>query len=370
MPAGLRRENFNIRAIAKLTHDGAPEQSEKVAAEPVSVRRGLQRAIQDHSRVGISHSTVQPVASYKNAADEATIPPAAVAEQPSAPVPSPVERAPIPTKGVIALKHPAAVGQLKEAFKRLLADVTKRGGSAESQSDPHAFNLEDPELHPAVLDSMFTAMFGVDWWGWEHETLNQVLDEIAGMGTQISDENRDKLQAVSALHVTNYPWMEYHVFEKTATALNGATPDFDHFEDLSPGMILVAVRIMRMIQPDHNFSHDVLRYIAARCVEHGLLIFPDQQIGDSVNTVIQRLSSRSVSERDYEGMRAVWDDFISKNGVDLDPQVIDGLSEDHVADVQIVRGYTAVRYAQEFDERMQGQLNSLAAWAKSVVKGT
>jgi hypothetical protein len=215
---------------------------------------------------------------------------------------------------------------------------------------------------------MFTAMYGPDWHEWESETLDHALAEIeTDGGGHTSAENATKLMALQGLHGNTYAWVSLTAFSKTALALDTRIPNFDVMEPVHPGTLLCALSVMREIRPGYQLSHEVLRFIAVSCVDDGQLIFPDPEVGDSVNQVISRICSRSVSDMDMAVMSALWKRVAgSEGGVALfADRELDDVDESNLGDYQISMASRAAAYAMEFDAKKQAQLSSLAAWIKS-----
>lgn len=271
-----------------------------------------------------------------------------------------------PGNDLIEIKTELGQQEIKAALSRVIKIVSAMGG-VPSGAPKHKFNLSDQSLHPMVIDVLLTGICGTGWWGWEPETLSYVFDNLRKFGMTITQVNRDKAQAMAVLHVTNYPWMDWHVFEKTCMALNGMSPEFTHVEEATPGMMLVAVEIMAKTA-ENRLSPQVVKYIAARCVANGQMIFPDPDYQDAVEREIRSLISHDVSPETAVGLRNIWEEFVAKNGMSVDPKVIDSLSEDDLGDVQVLRAYISMKYLAEENNNMQIQLNDLSAWCQNILR--
>lgn len=317
----------------------------------------------------------------KAAQEVAAAPPMPVASPQAAPRPSAPSQAPIelpPSRAaapdmpppkppqVVEISGPSAKGVLAEGFKRL-AKTLNGMGVKPAVAPANNFNLDDSSLHPVVLDMLFFACFGPEWREWEQETLEHALGEIEAMGGgKLSEQNRAKLQAMQVLYVTTYPWVSMQPFTKVAQALDSRVPDFEVLEPVNPGTILCALQAMRVARPDGAFSHEVLRFIAACCVEDGMLVFPDPVLCDKVNEAISRIVNRSVSREDIAVLNGLWKRVAAAGGVEaIADRELDEVDESNFGDYQLSMAARAATYAMEYEKRKQAQLASLAAWVES-----
>jgi hypothetical protein len=282
------------------------------------------------------------------------------------PPPKPaVEEKIIESEDVVPMAHPAAVGPTKDAFNRIYKLAVALGAKPNDSGRQSTFNFADNDLSPVVIDVIMSGIFGSEWWGWLPETFDGAVKKLNTYGVTLSQNNRDKAHAMATIHVTNSPWVDHYVFEKVVMALNGASPEFGHYEDVSPGMILRAVEIMRQAN-DNEFKPEVIQYIAAKFVEHGQLIMPDNELGGVVQSNIFYLVDDEFSEEEYSGITSVWKQFEENVGMDADPKIIDGLSDEDINDMSVVRAYLTKRYAMDEKIQEQEQLNSLASWAVAI----
>jgi hypothetical protein len=82
--------------------------------------------------------------------------------------------------------------------------------------------------------------------------------------------------ALVAVYRDDAPWKEYHVFEKTVLALNFIIPDFDNLEGVEAGQMWNAVKIMKHVRPNNNFSWEVLKYVQYMSNEEGVFVYPPE----------------------------------------------------------------------------------------------
>lgn len=310
---------------------------------------------------------------------DAAPPPAAIPAPPqaAAPQPPPIQVPPPPPAqpaevlqpkppAVVEITGPNAKGVLSEGFKRL-SKTLKAMGVKPAVGPASNFDLDDPSLHPVVLDMIFFACFGPEWREWEQETLDHALGEIAAMGGgEISEQNREKLQVMQVLYTTTNPWVSMQPFAKTAQALDSRIPDFEVLEPVSPETILCALQVMRLARPGDAFSHEILRYIATCCVNAGVLVFPDPVLCDKVNEAISRIVNRSVPREDLAVLNGLWKRVAAAGGVEaIADREIDDVDESNFGDYQLSMAARAAAYAARYDQRKQEQLASLAAWVES-----
>jgi hypothetical protein len=271
----------------------------------------------------------------------------------------PIER---PSDDVAQVSHPVAVAPVQQSFSRILQFLQGMG----VQPDPHAkqstFHFEDPELSPVVMDIIMTGVFGAEWWAWEPETLESAVVQLVKMGMPLSQNNRDKLGAMQAIHVTNAPWHDFHAFEKVVLALNGTGANFDIHEPPSPAFILAALDIMKN-SAEHQLQPDVLKHIAASCLMYGLIIFPDDHYNEPVEKYIGTAISRDIPAEEYAEIRGAWASFMQGPGMEVDPKEMDSLDDGNATDRAILGAWEARSYADEVANEMKSQLTSLATWA-------
>jgi hypothetical protein len=283
---------------------------------------------------------------------------------PAAAPPPPLLMPPPPAPdAVVEVKHPVAVNTVKGVLGRIYRAAMAKGANP-AQDKTETFSLSDPELHPLVLETMVTGAEGTRWYAWEPETLKSMYADLEAMGTPLAQVNKDKLQAIAMLHVTNNPWRNAREFMHVAEALNGVSPDFITLKPIPSAFILAAARMMRAVQPRREFdSDDVVRYIATCCFADGVLFYPDPQMATKISPIIRGMAAKRMDPAEINGAEMAWNAFVERGGLDMPPQKINGLSEDHLIDRQIVNAYWMVSYAAEYEARMHRQLNALAAWA-------
>ncbi|MCA8940371.1 MAG: hypothetical protein KDB07_11205, partial [Planctomycetes bacterium] len=131
------------------------------------------------------------------------------------------------------------------------------------------------DTHPLILDLQATKLLGPEWFVWEPETIRLVLPKEAGQN--ISEINWQKLQACKTTHVN--PGMvfdEWEVFLRVITALNNVVPDSDILQQPNAARLYAGVGMLRMLDPDEDFSREVRRFIAASLLYQGIIFAPGE----------------------------------------------------------------------------------------------
>lgn len=273
---------------------------------------------------------------------------------------------PLPEPGVVTIATPAALDALRPMLGRLFRAATAKGGVPE-RAQRRPISLEDPQLHPLTLDTMITAFYGTAWYAWEAETFASMCNDLAAFGTPMSEENRAKAQAMAILHVTNHPWIDETVFSGVAEALNGVDPDFGTLKPVQPEHAVFALRLMAATAPQYQPSDRVAKFVAASCVHAGLLVFPDPQYSAVVSGIMRRMVRAGVSDDEFSDVENAWNGFVANGGLALPPESVEQLSEEHLADRQVVTGYWIANYVLEQERLLSMQLDQLAAWAQNEV---
>ena len=127
--------------------------------------------------------------------------------------------------------------------------------------------------HPLVLDMFLLKHLGPGYYSWEPETVwTEVLR--AARAPNISVANKNKIQAIRTIHLTDTVFKRWEVFEKIIIALNGIVPSFSLMQCPDPGQLWMGVNLMKGIR-DEPFSPEVAAYSAAALLEHGWAYGPE-----------------------------------------------------------------------------------------------
>jgi hypothetical protein len=126
--------------------------------------------------------------------------------------------------------------------------------------------------HPLVLDLYFLKSFGPEYYTWEPETLWSEVLRISG-APNISEVNRNRIQAVRTVHLTSTVFERWEVFEKVVMALNGVIPRFDMMQKPDLGQLLLGVGSILKLRSG-KFSDEIARYVAAALQTDGIVYAP------------------------------------------------------------------------------------------------
>jgi len=150
----------------------------------------------------------------------------------------------------------------KKLVKRTISIASALSASDEGMKKESAVNVI------AYLNSRY----GDGWHNWEPETLTQTLhaDDIEHM-----NEYRDTLQAYQVVAKTNFPFEEWHVFEKVGHAFNFNPVNFGHLQPLEMDEVALTVKTLKSIRPQLEFEDDIKAYIAASAKEAGMVYLPE-----------------------------------------------------------------------------------------------
>ena len=131
-----------------------------------------------------------------------------------------------------------------------------------------------PESHPLVLAIVLLKELGPEFLAWEPET---IWDEVHSIfGTTVSDNCKQKIQAVRSIYVADGPGEHWEVFEKVAAGLVGNAPRVDVSQRPTPGRALVALDIMRNIRDEKYVESEVHKYCAAVLMDYGMVYGPGE----------------------------------------------------------------------------------------------
>lgn len=164
-----------------------------------------------------------------------------------------------------------------------------------------ASELDNVLTPPIPLFEAVTRLLGERWLGWDPEVVrHELIREISSL-QDIPRENQDKLQAMRFLRISNAAWNDWHVFAQTTLALNGVPIDPESAAILAATHMAYAVDVMKRVDPEKQFSQDVVWFIAAMLNSQGYTKisgtgerdFAAQALADLVNTPMSVLCKRS-----------------------------------------------------------------------------
>lgn len=175
----------------------------------------------------------------------------------------------------------------QELFDRLKgAETVKPSASLEESSVVKDVETDNPDVgkpvtlrnlfthqdtHPIVLDFALLKAFGLEWYGWEAETIWAEIQRIFKM--HISEINRAKVQTLKTLHVSNAPWEHWQVFEKVVQGLNNIVPRWAFMQAPSLEQLYAALDMLEHIRV-REFENEVKLYIATAVLHEDVTYVP------------------------------------------------------------------------------------------------
>lgn len=113
--------------------------------------------------------------------------------------------------------------------------------------------------------------YGRRWWDWEPETIWSMVDGIL----DLSEENKNQIQALQVVVNTDFAFEEWHVFEKVGHAFNGNHVSFGELQPLEPDDAAWTCKALELIRPKAEYDDEVLAYIAACANNAGIACMPE-----------------------------------------------------------------------------------------------
>lgn len=133
-----------------------------------------------------------------------------------------------------------------------------------------AFSHRD--THPLVLNLLMISEFGPNYLGWEPETCWHEIKQT--FGGNISEVNRNKLQAIRTAHTTDAPYKRWEMFDLVCAGLVGSGPRFDLIQKPSPHRASFALDVLSQVKEDVPFSDEVHKYCSAAMLDYGMVYGP------------------------------------------------------------------------------------------------
>lgn len=127
------------------------------------------------------------------------------------------------------------------------------------------------DSHPLLMDMLLLEKYGLDWLGWETDTLWGAIS--ADFGTTISTHNAGMVQAARTCHLVESPWVSWEIFVPVCQAFNNNVPNFRSFHKPTIAQTMFAVEVMNAID-DHEFSDELERFIAAIFLDYSVFYLP------------------------------------------------------------------------------------------------
>jgi hypothetical protein len=178
------------------------------------------------------------------------------------------------------LKRPGGKAKVEAAIaRRVLSLATKTTlGSMEKEAG----------VSSLALYNTLNEYYKSDWHQWEAETIWQTLELERGI--EPTEEIRNMVQALQVICKTNFPFEDFSTFENVGHALNMNPVHFDTLQPLEPEEAALTVKILQSIRPKEEFEDDVLGYIAACCLEAGMVALPTDLFPEGTQELLDKMS--------------------------------------------------------------------------------
>jgi len=151
---------------------------------------------------------------------------------------------------------------------------------------------------PRVYVGVLSKMLGGLWPTWEPET---IWEEIRiETGAQVSDEVRDKINALRLVLTTDNFWEEFTVFENVILAFNDRHVDPSYMQVCLPQELAYGLTVAGSVKVK-PFAADIINYVRACCEQDGLVVYPN-----IFSFAQPRFEDAALRELVYEA-RKVWD---------------------------------------------------------------
>lgn len=128
------------------------------------------------------------------------------------------------------------------------------------------------DAHPLLLGIVLLQEFGVDWLGWEAETLWSEIQRVFKQ-PPLPVHNKNKIQAIRTAHVVESPWTDWETFVVVSQSLNNNIPNFQVLHKPTPAQIANTVNVLGRIA-EREFSDEVQKFIAACFLDEGIYYLP------------------------------------------------------------------------------------------------
>lgn len=128
------------------------------------------------------------------------------------------------------------------------------------------------DTHPLLMDLVLIDAFGVEWLGWEAETLWSEIQRVFKQ-PPIPVHNKNKIQAVRTAHVAESPWEDWETFVVVSQSINNNIPNFKVLHKPTVAQIMNSVSILNKIRK-LDFSDEVQKFIAACFLDESVYYLP------------------------------------------------------------------------------------------------
>jgi hypothetical protein len=234
---------------------------------------------------------------------------------------SPVEEEPQPPQEVEAEPPPEA-GQEQPAELAIPATFFKSA-----------------QTHPLALLAVVKNKYNDEWVRWLPETLWETIRKDFG---QVGEVVKNKIQAVSVALSTDAPWQDWTTFENCGKAFNDSIPVFGQIQPLSPIETAFTVKLLKKLNV-FNFSDEVLGYIAAVCLNNGIIYAPNEWF-DKAQPFIDAQNKNLDLKKEIE---AAWKAVKKQEMYDVE------FKEDSPLHVHIIKLWAVKEYLRDMETRLK-----------------
>jgi len=221
------------------------------------------------------------------------------------------------------------------------------------ESQAREFLLHPEDKSAVGIYMAFRNIYGVEALDWEAETVWITLDKD---GINLTEEARNKLEAVLTLHKNPAFYWDNIVFQQTVNALNEEIFDPECLQENHPGHMAWAVYeagVIRGLDPDKTaipeFDEDVQQYMAV-CLKRAGHVYPPDQlkvVADNLETMLPPEKKEFIAE-----VKKSWE-HVDKRALQNRVFLEDPL------DVQLAQLASCYLYVRERANSMAGEVMTL-----------
>jgi len=214
------------------------------------------------------------------------------------------------------------------------------------------------ETHPVVFDVALLHKYNADWYAWEPATLwREILADFHV--PSISDHNKAKIQAVRTLHINEWFWTQWEVFNWITQAINGNIPDFQVIQKPTVAQMMNVVDTATIVRDGEQFGPEVQSYTAAAMADEGVFYAPRPltYCQDEIRRLLEemRLEHVQVTIQDVRNRFAEIQSINDVEWAKADSPVL----QENAVDVQVAKLKVASDYLQLRRRQLRDQLGLL-----------
>lgn len=174
------------------------------------------------------------------------------------------------------------------------------------------------EERPSVLYfyQFLNNHYNRQWTDWEPETLWATL---ARDHKPPSEGLKNVIMALQVVVKTNFPFEQWHVFEKVGHAFNKNPVSFSIVQPLELNEVAYTLKILKKIRPKMKFDPEVYAYIASIAKNSGVVYLPPGLYGG--NSSQKFLDEMNNDMRLKERVRTSWPALPGKEETALNVQL-------------------------------------------------